>query len=90
MNSAKKIFVLILCFVSFQMVKAGWVKQNSGTFAWLHSVYFVNQNKGWVVGSKGTFLTTEDGGQTWKQNKKITEDNIRDVYFSDEKNGWLL
>lgn len=90
MNFAKKIFVLIFCFVCFQTTKAGWVKQNSGTFAWLHSVYFANQNKGWIVGSKGTFLTTEDGGKSWRQNKKFTEDNIRDIYFPDEKNGWLL
>ncbi len=28
--------------------------------------------------------------QSWRQNKKFTKDNIRDIYFSDEKNGWLL
>lgn len=89
-NSAKQIFVLILCFAFFQTAEAGWTKQNSGTLAWLRSIYFSDQNKGWVVGSKGTYLTTEDGGKTWKQDKKITEDNIRDVYFSDEKTGWLL
>lgn len=89
-NSAKRIFVLILCFACFQTANAVWIKQNSGTLAWLRSVYFTNPNKGWIVGGKGTFLTTDDGGKTWRQNKKITEDNIRDVYFSDEKNGWLL
>ncbi len=90
MNSAKKILVIFVCLLCFQTAKAGWTKQNSGTLAWLRSVYFTNQNKGWIVGSKGTFLATEDGGKTWRQNKKITQDNIRDVYFSDEKNGWLL
>lgn len=89
-NCAKRIFVLIVCFACFQTVKAGWTRQNSGTLAWLRAVYFTNQNKGWIVGSKGTFLATEDGGKTWRQNKKITKDDIRDVYFSDEKNGWLL
>ncbi len=79
-----------MCLACFQTAKAGWTKQNSGTLAWLRSVYFTNQNKGWIVGSRGTFLTTADGGKTWRQNKKITDDNIRDVYFSDEKNGWLL
>ncbi len=89
-NSAKQIFVLILCFVFFQTVEAGWAKQNSGTLAWLRSIYFSDQNKGWVVGSNGTYLTTDDGGKTWIQDKKITKDDIRDVHFSDEKNGWLL
>ncbi len=89
-NSAKQIFVLIVCFTFFQTAEAGWTKQNSGTLAWLRSIYFSDQNKGWVVGSKGTYLTTDDGGKTWIQDKKITKDDIRDVYFSDEKNGWLL
>lgn len=79
-----------MCFVFLQTVNADWTKRNSQTLAWLHSVYFVNENKGWIVGSSGAFLTTDDGGATWKQTKKFTEDNIRDVYFSDSQNGWLL
>ncbi len=90
MNSAKKILVVFACLFCFQTANAKWTKQNSGTLAWLRSVYFVNQDKGWIVGSKGTFLTSVNGGKTWKQNKKIIEDNILDVYFSDEKNGWIL
>jgi photosystem II stability/assembly factor-like uncharacterized protein len=86
----KRASILLLCFVCLQTANAGWTKQVSGTFAWLHSVYFTNQNKGWIAGSRGTLLITDDGGKTWKQNQSFTQDNIRDVYFSDEKNGWLL
>ncbi|MGI8467600.1 MAG: WD40/YVTN/BNR-like repeat-containing protein [Pyrinomonadaceae bacterium] len=90
MISIKKISVLLLCFVFLQTANAAWTKQNSGTFAWLHSIYFVNEKQGWITGSNGTFLKTSDGGLTWKQTKKFTEDNLRDVYFSDAQNGWLL
>ncbi len=90
MFSIRNILVLILCLISIQTANADWTRQDSGTLAWLRSVYFVNQQRGWIVGSAGTILNTTDGGKTWKKGKKFTEDNIRDVYFLDEQSGWLL
>lgn len=90
MKPSKVFLIFLFCFLFLQTARADWTKQNSGTLAWLRSVYFINENKGWVVGSNGTLLTTEDGGENWKQAKKIIEDNIRDVYFLDSQNGWLL
>ena len=58
--------------------------------AWLHSVFFLDQNRGWAVGSKGTVLQTEDGGNTWTPRGASTNDVVRDVFFVDEKNGWLV
>jgi photosystem II stability/assembly factor-like uncharacterized protein len=58
--------------------------------AWLHSVFFLDQNRGWVVGSRGTLLTTTDGGTHWRNQARPTEDTIRDVYFSDELNGIIV
>lgn len=69
---------------------AAWTRQQSGTMAWLHSVYFLNQKTGWVAGSNGTLLFTDDGGQTWHKMRRPTEDSLQDVYFSDEQNGWLV
>lgn len=90
MLSTKKILLLFLCLTFFQTANAGWTKQNSGTLAWLHSIFFVNEKNGWIVGSNGVILKTANGGESWQSSKKITEDNIRDVYFSDAQNGWLL
>ncbi len=90
MKYAKQILLLFLLLLCFQTAEAGWMKRNSGTLAWLHSVYFLNENKGWIVGSRGSFLSTEDNGNTWKTARRFTEDNIRDVYFADERNGWIL
>ena len=75
------ILMLLFCFAS--SIGAEWKKVNSGSFAWFHSLYFVNQNKGWIVGSRGAFLETTDGGSTWKTKQTFTRDTIRDVYFAD-------
>ena len=58
--------------------------------AWLHAVFFLDQNRGWAVGSKGTLLQTLDGGNTWKPRSASTDDVVRDIFFIDEKNGWLV
>ncbi|HVS20856.1 MAG TPA: YCF48-related protein [Pyrinomonadaceae bacterium] len=67
-----------------------WTRQQSGTMAWLHAVYFLDQNRGWVAGSGGTLLATDNSGRTWKKLFPLTKDNLRDVYFASEKNGWLV
>ena len=58
--------------------------------AWLRSVYFLDQNRGWVAGSSGTLLRTTDGGATWKKLLPLTRDTLHDVYFADENVGWLI
>jgi photosystem II stability/assembly factor-like uncharacterized protein len=67
-----------------------WMRQPSGTLAWLYSVFFLNQNRGWAAGSKGILLLTTDGGKSWRPGSRPTEDTLRDIYFIDEKNGWLV
>ena len=67
-----------------------WARQRSGTLSWLHSVFFLNENAGWAVGSRGTLLATEDGGKNWQPKSRPTEDVIRDIYFTDEVTGWLV
>ena len=58
--------------------------------AWLHAVLFIDQNRGWAVGSKGTVLQTVDGGNTWKLRGAATNDVVRDIFFIDNNNGWLV
>src|SRR5437870_3856018 len=85
-------FCLLLsafCLVSSASA-ATWSRQPSGTMAWLHAVYFIDQNRGWVAGSGGTLLSTKDGGQTWRKLHPLGNDTLRDVYFANEDVGWLL
>ena len=58
--------------------------------AWLHSVYFLDQNHGWVAGSSGTLLETTDGGAHWNKVATLTKDVLRDVWFVDDHVGWLV
>jgi photosystem II stability/assembly factor-like uncharacterized protein len=69
---------------------SSWTRQRSGTMAWLHAVFFLDQNHGWVAGSGGTLLETTDGGQTWTKVRPSTTDTLRDVYFANDHDGWLV
>ena len=84
------VIVMVLTCMSSSQAMAAWVRVESGTLAWLRSVYLLDEKHGWAVGSGGTFLITEDGGVSWKQIGKITNHILRDVYFFDERRGWLL
>lgn len=86
----KKIFIFVSILICFQTANADWKKQNSGTLAWLKTVFFVNEKTGWIGGSNGMLLTTKDGGDSWRQAEKFTSDAIRQIYFRDENKGWLL
>lgn len=91
MNSPQKItLILFLIFGASLNGFANWRKINSNTLSWFQAVFFINERKGWIAGTNGTFLITEDGGNAWKQTEKFTDDTIKDIYFLDENRGWLL
>ena len=86
----KSILLLLLVATSAFAQSGTWARQRSGSMAWLHSVFFLDQNRGWAVGSKGVLLQTLDGGNTWTMRSSSTDDHVRDIYFIDERNGWLV
>lgn len=67
-----------------------WSRQKAGTMAWLHAVFFLDENRGWAAGSRGILLRTLDGGQTWQSRSVSSDDRVRDIFFLDEQNGWLV
>lgn len=69
---------------------ASWNREQSGTLSWLHAVFFLDQNRGWAAGSRGTLLSTVDGGKSWQSRSASTRDQVRDIFFIDERNGWLV
>ncbi|HST52904.1 MAG TPA: YCF48-related protein [Pyrinomonadaceae bacterium] len=69
---------------------AAWSKQKTGSFAWLHAVFFVDERRGWAVGGKGALLATGDGGESWEVRRPPTEDAIKDLFFTDARTGWAV
>jgi photosystem II stability/assembly factor-like uncharacterized protein len=56
----------------------------------LYSIAFPNKKKGWVVGTEGRILHTEDGGQTWAQQESGTKEELVHVRFVNDKLGWVV
>ncbi|HKZ81741.1 MAG TPA: YCF48-related protein [Pyrinomonadaceae bacterium] len=81
---------LLCCTVQLSAQTSVWTRQRSGTLAWIHAVFFLNQTRGWAGGSRGTLLTTTNGGKTWEATPPPSEDVIRDIYFLDDQRGWLV
>jgi len=83
---------LMLAFLCLPVLAQtdGWMRQRVGSLAWLHAVFFLDENRGWAVGSRGTLLATVDGGKSWQTKSQPTADILRDVYFTDDQNGWLV
>ena len=50
------------------------------------SLFFLNENFGWMVTEKGLWQTTE-AGRSWTKLPRVPGQILR-VYFKDEKNGW--
>ena len=83
-------FLLLVLSTSAWAQRGAWARQNSKTLSWLHGVFFLDQSRGWAVGSKGALLATEDGGKSWEARPKPSDDVLRDIYFADPLNGWIV
>jgi photosystem II stability/assembly factor-like uncharacterized protein len=81
--------LIALTFVS-QNLRADWHKLSINSAAWYKDITFVTKDRGWIVGTDGTMLSTDNGGETWQPIRKFTSDNILQVKFTDEFTGWIL
>ena len=82
------LFSLILTTTAFS--QTGWIKNTSGTSSDLVAVYFTSETDGWIAGDKGYLASTSDGGGHWKTHPLYTTENINEIYFRNEKNGYLV
>lgn len=70
-----------------------WRSQTSGVLAKLSAVFFLDEKQGWVAGSNGTLLATDDGGEKWRRvalPERESKEAINDLWFFNETRGCLL
>lgn len=79
-----------------------WEKQSSTTNAWLKSVYFIDENTGWIAGNciapmecqtntgaTGVVLRTTNGGNTWQVQEIIGGYDFGSIMFINNNEGWV-
>lgn len=89
----KNLYGLLFLFIfSFQIVNAqtGWELNRENGTGDLVTVFFTSQNTGWVAGDDGYLAMTTDGGASWARQKLEVKDNINEIYFRNDNNGYLV
>ena len=64
--------------------------QSANTSGDLVAVFFTSSDKGWIAGDDGYLASTTDGGRTWNKYPLNTTENINEIYFRNDNNGYLV
>jgi photosystem II stability/assembly factor-like uncharacterized protein len=66
-----------------------WTLREVDTKNQLFDISFIDDRRGWIVGTDGTVLRTTDAGKSWTVSTISTE-SLRQVCFRDQTNGWIV
>lgn len=90
MNRSLKITVTILFLIfqyHFNSTLAQWVPLNTGITEYLNSVYFIDQNTGWVAGLNGKIYKTTNSGSNWVS-ESAGSNHFYAIFFTDANTGF--
>ena len=88
----KSIFLAFLLLFSAQVffAQSSWVSSRVKDSKDLVAVYFTSADKGFIAGDNGYLGVTNDGGKTWTKQAINTKENISEIYFRNDDNGYLV
>lgn len=93
-NAVWKRTVLLGCLLIFAAqlfyAQSSWQAVKSGGRGDLVAVFFTSADRGFVAGDNGYLAQTSDGGRTWTKQQISTTENINEIYFRNEKNGYVV
>jgi photosystem II stability/assembly factor-like uncharacterized protein len=82
--------LFLMSFGLAASAQTGWVLQSANTNGDLVAVFFTSVDKGWIAGDDGYLASTVDGGRTWNKYPLNTTENINEIYFRNDDNGYLV
>lgn len=77
-------------FAQVSFAQTGWDILRRNSSGDLVSVYFTSSERGWIGGDNGYLAVTVDGGRNWTKQPLNTAENINEIYFRNDENGYLL
>ena len=83
-------FLLILICSLNLFAQSGWTLQPSNVKGDLITVFFTGADHGWIAGDDGFLASTTDGGRSWVRFPLNTTENINEIYFRNDDNGYLV
>ena len=83
------IFVLLL-FSQVVTAQPNWKINRAKGTGDLVAVFFTSAEKGWIAGDNGYLAHTENSGKNWTQQDIGTTENINEIYFRNDENGYLV
>ena len=88
----KTVLYSIFTLLAVQSLHAqpGWNPIKSGSASDLVAVYFTSSERGFIAGDKGYLAQTTNGGRSWAKQSIDTTDDINEIYFRNENNGYVV
>ena len=86
------LFSIAFIFSTAMSVMAQWQQQSSGTNADFRGLCAVSAQVAWASGTKGSFVKTTDGGNTWQAGQVSGAEalDFRDIDAFDAKTAYIL
>lgn len=82
--------LLVLFFGTIANAQEGWKPYVTNSGGDLITVFFTSSDNGWIAGDDGFLAITNDGGKTWTRQNLNVSDNINEIYFRNNDNGYLV
>lgn len=80
----------ILFFIQITEAQTSWNINRARGTGDLVAVFFVSSDKGWIAGDNGYLGVTYDGGRNWTRQPLNLKEDINEIYFRNDENGYLV